>query len=118
MTEPAVRTRVREPLPLDASLLPPPGEAFGAALGDALVQLALELTPGMRASIDAQVRLLLAWNAHVNLTAIRGAGAIALEHVADSLAAVPLPLDLLADRGARRGAVRLLDLGSCNSQVM
>ena len=112
VTETEVRTRVREPLPRDASLLPPAGEAFDAALDGALVQLALQLTPGMRAAIDAQARLLVAWNAHVNLTAIRGAGAIALEHVADSLSAVPLLLDLLADRGARRRAVRLLDLGS------
>jgi 16S rRNA (guanine527-N7)-methyltransferase len=92
--------------------LPPPGEAFTAALDRALVQLALELTPGMRAAIEAQARLLLAWNAHVNLTAIRGEGAIALEHVADSLAAVPVLLDLLANQQARRRPVRLLDLGS------
>ncbi len=110
--EPAVRVRAREPLPRDPALLPPTGETFRAALDRALVQLALELTPGMRAAIEAQARLLLAWNAHVNLTAIRGEGAIALEHVADSLAAVPLLLDLLANRKARRRTARLLDLGS------
>ena len=101
-----MRTHIREPLPRDPSLLPPPGEAFTAALDRALVQLALELTPGMCAAIEAQARLLLAWNAHVNLTAIRGEGAIALEHVADSLAAVPVLLDLLANQQARRRPVR------------
>jgi 16S rRNA (guanine527-N7)-methyltransferase len=110
--ESGVRVRDREPLPRDPALLPPMGETFRAALDGALTQLALELTPGMRAAIDAHARLLLAWNAHVNLTAIRGEGAIALEHVADSLAAVPLLLDLLADGRAHRRTVRLLDLGS------
>lgn len=102
----------RAPLPVDAVVLPAPGAAYDAALGRALTELDLDLTPGMRAAIEAQVRLLLAWSPVVNLTAIREPEAIALEHVADSLAAVPVLLDHLASRDRRRGPVGILDLGS------
>jgi 16S rRNA (guanine527-N7)-methyltransferase len=53
--------------------------------------------------------LLIAWNAAINLTSIRDPASIAVRHVVDSLAAVPV---LLARRvnGARIRA--LLDLGS------
>ena len=81
-------------------------------LARALDELALDLTPGMRAGIEAQARLLVAWSPFVNLTAIRDPGAIALEHVADSLAAVPALLDRLAARRPPRRPVGLLDLGS------
>ena len=101
---------VRVPLPRDASTLPAPGAEFDAVLDRALATLGLDLTPGMRAAIDAHVRLLLAWSPHVNLTAIREPAAIAREHVADSLAAVPLLLDRLASR--RRRPTGVLDLGS------
>jgi len=66
----------------------------------------------MRAAIDAHARLLLAWNRAVNLTAIRTPQAVALEHVADSLAAVPLLLDHFATRRSRRRGLDMLDLGS------
>ncbi len=101
---------VRVPLPRDASALPPLEPSFGRALDRALASLDLDLTPGMRDAIEAHVRLLLAWSPFVNLTAIHGAEAIALEHVADSLAAVPPLLDRLA--GRRRRPLGLLDLGS------
>ncbi len=78
----------------------------------ALGELDLDLTPGMRGAIDAHARLLLAWNAFVNLTAIREPAGIALEHVADSLAAVPLLLDHLATTHRNRRPPGLLDLGS------
>ncbi len=81
-------------------------------LGRALDELALDLTPGMRAGIEAQARLLLAWSPFVNLTAIRDPEGIALEHVADSLAAVPALLDRLAAHRPPRRPVGLLDLGS------
>src|SRR6185295_6018856 len=57
-----------------------------------------------RAAIGDHVRLLLAWTAAINLTAIRDPVAAAREHVLDSLAALPL---LRA-----RGTPDLLDLGS------
>ena len=97
---------------MDAVALPPSGPAFDAVLTSALDELALDLTPGMRAGIEAQARLLLAWSPFVNLTAIRDPGGIALEHVADSLAAVPALLDRLAARRPPRRPVGLLDLGS------
>jgi 16S rRNA (guanine527-N7)-methyltransferase len=54
--------------------------------------------------IADHVRLLLAWNAAINLTAIREPADIAREHVLDSLAAVPLM------RSA--GVDEFLDIGS------
>lgn len=53
-----------------------------------------------------QARLLLAWSASINLTAIRSPAGIAIEHIADSLAA----LAPLRARLGRPGA--LLDIGS------
>jgi len=102
----------RAPLPTRVDALPPLPEEFGRVVDAALASLDLELTPGMRAAIEAQARLLVAWNAHVNLTAIDDPGRIALEHVADSLAAVPPLLDLLAARRPPRRPVTLLDVGS------
>ncbi len=64
----------------------------------------MSLSPAARAAIDAHVRLLLAWNEAINLTAIRDPAEIARAHVLDSLSAVPL----LSGLGVRR----LLDLGS------
>jgi 16S rRNA (guanine527-N7)-methyltransferase len=52
------------------------------------------------------VRLLIAWNERINLTAVRDPSAIALEHVIDSLTALPL----LAGRVPR--PLTLLDIGS------
>jgi 16S rRNA (guanine527-N7)-methyltransferase len=66
----------------------------------------------MRAALEGQARLLLAWSPVVNLTAIRDPAKIALEHVGDSLAAVPILLDLLAARRPPRRPVGLLDVGS------
>jgi 16S rRNA (guanine527-N7)-methyltransferase len=43
-----------------------------------------------RDAIDAHIRLLLAWNAAINLTAIREPGAVATAHVIDSLTAQPI----------------------------
>jgi len=60
------------------------------------------LSPAARRAIDDHVRLLLAWNASINLTAIREPAEIALRHVVDSLAAAAL----LGDVGG------FVDLGS------
>ena len=57
-----------------------------------------------RTAIDGHVRLLLAWNDAINLTAIRDPAAIAIRHVADSLTAARLFRE--------RGIDRFVDLGS------
>ena len=66
--------------------------------------MGLRLEPEARAAIDGHARLLLAWTAAINLTAIRDPQGVARLHVLDSLAAVPLL--------APRGTTGLLDLGS------
>ncbi len=102
----------RVPLPTDARELPALPAVFHDVLDRALAAIDLDLTPGMREAIDAHARLLLAWAPVVNLTAIRDPEGIALEHVVDSLAAVPPLLDRLASRRPPRRPVGLLDLGS------
>jgi len=99
-------TAERPPLPEDPAALPAVGVAFEAAVAAVAEALAIELSVGRRAALEAHVRLLLAWNAQLNLTALRTPGRIAVGHVGDSLTAVPL-LRRLAP-----GAVDLLDLGS------
>ncbi len=74
------------------------------ALDGALTTLGIALPAAARAAIDGHVRLLLAWNNAINLTAVREPAAIAIRHVVDSLTG----LDIL--RG--RGIDRFLDLGS------
>jgi 16S rRNA (guanine527-N7)-methyltransferase len=96
----------RAPLPTDPAACPALGDDFGRALAAGLHALDLDPRPGLRAGIEAQVRLLLAWNAAINLTAIRDPAAIAIEHVADALTAVTL----IRSEGPERPA--LLDFGS------
>ena len=60
--------------------------------------------PASLGLIEGHVRLLLAWNEAINLTAIRDPASIARLHAADSLAALPLL------RGLPQASV--LDLGS------
>lgn len=101
---PSVAGRERVPLPTRVDDLPalPPG--YQATLEAGLAALRLTLPPATRAAIDDHVRLLLAWTAAINLTAIRDPAAVAREHVLDSLSALPL---------LRRHAVdAVLDLGS------
>jgi 16S rRNA (guanine527-N7)-methyltransferase len=100
----------RDPLPTDALGLPGLGDEFAAILERGLLSLDLSLTEGAAAAIDAQARLLLAWSAHINLTAIRTPDAIARLHVLDSLSAVPVLRDRLGDRLGVAPAI--LDLGS------
>ena len=64
----------------------------------------MELAPDVRAAIGGHVRLLLAWNAAINLTAITEPADVARRHVADSLTA----FDVI--RGGPHAS--LLDLGS------
>ena len=77
---------------------------YADVLDAGLQALGLQLEPEARAAIDGHARLLLAWTAAINLTAIRDPQGVARVHVLDSLAAVPLL--------ASRDAAGLLDLGS------
>ena len=66
--------------------------------------MGLRLPSDVRRAIDDHVRLLVAWNASINLTAIREPAAIAVRHVADSLAGLR--------SFEAHGVDRFLDLGS------
>jgi 16S rRNA (guanine527-N7)-methyltransferase len=70
--------------------LPP---AYAAVLDAGLAELDLVLGVPARRAIDDHVRLLIAWNAAINLTAIREPAEIALRHVVDSLTAAALLRD-------------------------
>lgn len=96
--------RPREPLPTRIDGLPELPRGYHDAVEAGLRDLAIELTPAARAAIDGHVRLLLAWTAAINLTAIRDPLDVARLHVVDSLAG------LAALRSA--SPQRILDLGS------
>jgi len=100
-------THVRIELPIDVDACPPLDDAFHRALDAALVGSGMTIGSDVRAGLEAHARLLLAWSAAINLTAIRSPAGVALEHVADALAALPLLRRLgLPARPA------VLDLGS------
>ena len=98
----------REPLPTRVEGLPPlPPEAVGL-LDTGLESLGLADVPGaIRTALVDHVRLLIAWNGSINLTAIRAPEAIVREHVLDSLTAVAVlrerRLDALLDLGSGGG---------------
>jgi 16S rRNA (guanine527-N7)-methyltransferase len=96
--------RSREPLPTRVEACPPLPVAYHDALDASLAAIGIVLDAAARRVIDGHVRLLLAWNAAINLTSVRDPAEVALRHVADSLTA------LEALRAARIGA--FLDLGS------
>lgn len=97
--------RDRAPLPADPSQAQPLPAAAVERLDAGLAALGLaDLPAPVRDAIADHLRLLLAWTAAVNLTAIREPEAAVVGHVLDSLAAVPL----LRSAGVRR----LVDLGS------
>ena len=99
--------RQREPLPTRVDGLPDLPDAYVGALEPTLAALAaggFAIDAQARGVIDGHLRLLLAWNAAINLTAITDPAAMARLHVADSLAALPL-IDGLRHRS-------ILDLGS------
>ncbi|MEO7663626.1 MAG: 16S rRNA (guanine(527)-N(7))-methyltransferase RsmG [Candidatus Limnocylindrales bacterium] len=99
--------RHRAPLPTRVDSLPDLPGAYDAELERAVATLGVVLTAGARAAIDGHVRLLLAWNEAINLTAIREPVAIARQHVADSLSALVLvragPHARIADLGSGGG---------------
>ena len=96
--------RPRDPLPTRVEGLPGLPATYDAALDAGLGDLGLTLPTTARGAIDAHVRLLLAWNSAINLTAIREPAEIALRHIVDSLAAV----EILRDNGIQG----FVDLGS------
>lgn len=97
--------RAREPLPSRVDGLPGLPDAVRAILDAGLPAVGLaDLPPPARTALEDHLRLLFAWNAAINLTAIRDPEAAARLHLLDSLAAVPL---LRA-----RGIDALIDLGS------
>jgi 16S rRNA (guanine527-N7)-methyltransferase len=96
-------------LPADPASLPTLPSELWQIVDAGLIALGLDLRVAARAAIEAHLRLLLAWNEHVNLTALRTVAQVARGHVLDSLSAVPV-LSSLAPRG--RAAPTLLDLGS------
>lgn len=94
----------REPLPTHVRDLPALPTPYHDALARGLGELGLELDPAARSAIDDHVRLLLAWNPAINLTAIVEPASVAIEHVVDSLSALPWL--------RMHGVTSLVDLGS------
>lgn len=95
----------RAPLPESATELPPLPAVFWQTVDAGLHEADVTLAPEVRVAIDRHVRLLLAWNTVINLTALRTPEQIARNHVLDSLICV----DALRDLGR---ASSLLDIGS------
>ena len=84
--------RERGPLPTRVDDLPPLPPGYQATLEAGLAALRLTLPPATRAAIDGHVRLLLAWTAAINLTAIR-----------DPVAVAPIRAEALAADPRQRG---------------
>ena len=98
--------RQRAALPSDPAALPPLPGTWGSTVDAGLMELGSPLSAGTRDALDAQARLLLEWNRHINLTALRTVELIAREHVLDSLSGVPLLRAVLGEKPA------VLDIGS------
>ena len=96
--------RPREPLPTRVEDSPGLPTAYDDAIDAGLTALGLTLSPDVRAAIDGQARLLLAWTASINLTGIRDPVGVALAHVIDSLSALPVLRERSVDR--------FIDIGS------
>ena len=96
----------RAALPDSVDATPGLDPIFFEVFEHGLKELALPLDEASRAAITRHVRLLLAWNEHINLSGLRSADQIARGHVLDALLAVEA---LRAVAGSRP---RLLDLGS------
>jgi 16S rRNA (guanine527-N7)-methyltransferase len=95
----------REPLPSRVEGLPPLPPEARAVLADGLAVLRLDdLSETIVGGLVDHLRLLLAWNQSINLSAIRAPEAAVREHILDSLTAVHVLRE--------RGLDVLLDLGS------
>jgi 16S rRNA (guanine527-N7)-methyltransferase len=110
-TRPAPSPLRHPPLPRSAAGLPALDDAFWRVVDDGLAALSVELTAGARAAVDGHVRLLLAWNESINLTALRTPEQAARGHVVDSLSAVATCARLLLSH-RQAGPPTLLDMGS------
>lgn len=78
-----------------------------ARLAAAAAELGVQLDAGQQAQLLAYLDLIAKWNKVYNLTAVRDPDEMLVQHLFDSLAAVPA---LRRQTGGR--AVRLLDVGS------
>jgi 16S rRNA (guanine527-N7)-methyltransferase len=117
----------RDPLPTYVNDLPPLPQEYWDAIRDGLGSISLDVGSGDVGPGDVgpgdggtgnggavseselqvigdHVRLLLAWNEKINLSGIRAPDAIAVEHVLDSLTALPIL--------RRAGVEEFLDIGS------
>ncbi|HVM29221.1 MAG TPA: 16S rRNA (guanine(527)-N(7))-methyltransferase RsmG [Candidatus Limnocylindrales bacterium] len=107
-------------MPRDPSQLDPVAAEIWQIIDEGLPHLALALSPGARAALDAQLRLMRAWNQHINLTALRTPEQIARGHVLDSLSGTGLLRRLHRERihgagepgAAEAPGPTVLDLGS------
>jgi len=96
---------VREPLPTRLEGLPPLPAAYRDTLRLGLPAIrGANFSDAQLEALDEHVRLLVAWNAAINLSGIRDPAAMAREHVLDSLTALPIL--------RRAGVTEFLDLGS------
>jgi 16S rRNA (guanine527-N7)-methyltransferase len=97
--------RLREPLPSGVEGLPELPPPALAVLEAGLASLGLEdLAQPARTAVADHLRLLLAWNTAINLTAIRDPTEAVRRHILDSLTAVPIL--------RQRGVDAFVDLGS------
>jgi 16S rRNA (guanine527-N7)-methyltransferase len=96
--------RPPDSLPTRVEDLPDLPDSFDAVLDDHLDLLGIGLSNEARAGILEHVRFLMAWNAAINLTAIRDPLEIAVRHVVDSLVGAAVLRS--------EGVDRFVDLGS------
>ncbi len=95
---------VRVPLPTRIQGLPPLPAEYDAVIDAGLPLVAPDLPVAARRAVGDHIRLLLAWNAAINLSGIREPAAMAREHVLDSLAGLAVL--------RRSGVDEFVDLGS------
>lgn len=97
--------RLREPLPSRVEGLPELSPEASQLLTDGLGKLGLgDLPAAARRSLEDHLRLLMAWNAAINLTAVRDPVEAVRRHILDSLVAVAALRD--------RGIDAFVDIGS------
>ena len=96
----------RAALPDSVDATVPLDPIFDQVLEHGLTTLALPLDRAQRDAIAGHMRLLLAWNEHINLSGLRSVEQIARGHVLDALLAVSALREICGDKPS------LLDLGS------